>query len=67
MVAGDGGYGCYSFYTDKKIRKGAPDGGCGGIGGDIILESHKSLFDLSHLRRRRIVGNDGHPGGPRGK
>ena len=66
-MAGNGGNGCYSFFADKRIRKGAPDGGCGGKGGDIVLEAHKSLYDLSHLRRRRIQGIEGRIGGPHGK
>ena len=35
--AGKGGNGCISFFTSKTIRKGAPDGGNGGKGGDIII------------------------------
>lgn len=67
IVAGNGGNGCFSFYADKRVRKGQPDGGCGGKGGDIIVEAHKSVYDLSHFRRRTIEGNDGGTGGPRGK
>jgi GTP-binding protein len=56
-----------TFFTDKRVRRGAPDGGCGGTGGDIVLEAHRSLHDLSHLRRRTIYGNDGASGSGRGK
>lgn len=55
LVAGAGGNGCISYYTDKTVRKGQPDGGHGGKGGDIILEAHKSVYDLSNFRRRRII------------
>lgn len=55
LVAGSGGNGCISYYTDKTVRKGQPDGGHGGKGGDIILEAHKSVYDLSGLRRKRII------------
>ena len=37
ILAGDGGTGVTSFYTDKRVRRGQPNGGCGGKGGDITL------------------------------
>jgi len=40
LNAGKGGNGSISYFVDKKIRKGKPDGGDGGEGGDIIIESH---------------------------
>lgn len=67
ISAGKGGNGCTAFYTDKIIRRGQPDGGCGGKGGDVYLEAHTSLYDLSHLRRRKIEGNDGGTAGSGGK
>lgn len=67
LKAGSGGNGCFSFYADKRVRRGQPDGGCGGRGGDIIVEAHRSVYDLSHLRRKTIEGNHGGTGGPRGK
>lgn len=67
LIAGTGGNGCISYYTDKTVRKGHPDGGHGGKGGDIIFEAHRSVYDLSHFRRRTVEGNDGGTGGPRGK
>lgn len=67
VVAGDGGNGCITYYTDKRVRRGQPDGGCGGNGGDIIVEAHKSVYDLSHFRRRTIEGNSGGCGGCLGK
>ena len=48
-----------TFYTDKRIRVGAPDGGDGGKGGDILIQAHKAMHDLSHLRLKTISGNDG--------
>ena len=35
IKAGDGGYGVIAFYTDKRIRRGKPNGGDGGNGGNI--------------------------------
>ena len=63
VEAGKGGNGSIAYFTDKRIRRGAPDGGCGGKGGDVIVEAHKSLHDLSHLRRRTIHGINGANGG----
>lgn len=37
IFGGKGGNGCTSYYTDKVIRRGQPDGGCGGRGGDIFI------------------------------
>ncbi len=55
-----------TFYTDKRVRVGAPDGGDGGKGGDIFIQAHKAMHDLSHLRLKTIAGNDGKNGGARG-
>lgn len=35
IKAGKGGNGAIAFYTDKRVRRGAPDGGDGGTGGNI--------------------------------
>lgn len=35
IQAGKGGDGCTSFYTEKYVANGGPDGGDGGKGGDI--------------------------------
>ena len=55
-----------TFYSDKKVRYGAPDGGDGGLGGDIYAQAFRSLHDLSHLRLKAIEGVDGKRGGARG-
>ena len=63
MKAGSGGKGCYTFFADKFVSKGPPDGGCGGAGGDVYLEASRSLIDLHHFRRKDLIGNDGTSGG----
>lgn len=56
IKAGNGGSGCTSFYTEKYVSNGGPDGGDGGAGGDIVFEADArmtSLLDFkyeSHFR-----------------
>ena len=38
IMAGNGGPGCSSFRREKYIPKGGPDGGDGGMGGNIYIE-----------------------------
>ena len=43
VTAGNGGKGCLSFRREKFIPKGGPDGGDGGSGGCILIETDESL------------------------
>jgi GTP-binding protein len=58
VKAGDGGSGVNSFYRDKYTRRGKPDGGNGGKGGDIIIECDENIQTLldfqfkQHFRAR---------------
>jgi GTP-binding protein len=52
--AGNGGPGCVSFLRARFQPVGRPDGGNGGNGADIILETSPRLRTLADFRRRRI-------------
>ena len=67
IKAGNGGNGAIAYFTDKRVRRGAPYGGDGGKGGNIEIMAHGSMHDLSHLRLRHIDGVDGQRGGNNGR
>lgn len=46
VSGGKGGNGCQSMYKDIFHRKGVPDGGDGGPGGDVIIKSDSNLQTL---------------------
>ena len=51
ITAGRGGNGCISFRREKFVPLGGPDGGNGGKGGDIYIETDtkkSTLLDLSY-------------------
>jgi GTPase len=58
--AGSGGDGLVSFRRERYIPLGGPDGGDGGVGGNVIVEVDSSLDDLSHLaNKRKFVAANG--------
>jgi GTP-binding protein len=64
VKGGDGGNGCCSFRREKFVPKGGPDGGDGGKGGNVILETasgEQSLVDLVYNRHFKAES------GPHGK
>jgi GTPase len=50
VKAGDGGAGAVSFRREKFIEFGGPDGGDGGTGGDVIIETAADLNTLIDYR-----------------
>jgi GTP-binding protein len=63
MRSGKGGAGAISFWREKFVAKGGPDGGDGGRGGHIILKGNKQLWTLLHLKyRKHVHADDGNRG-----
>ncbi len=74
VKAGDGGKGCVSFRREKYIPKGGPDGGDGGAGGNIIIETalgqqnlNDLMFNPRYEAERGICGKGKDMHGRRGK
>lgn len=68
VQAGKGGDGLISFYREKFVAKGGPDGGDGGRGGSVVLVTSEHVNSLLELgRRQRYAARDGEPGGTRNK
>ncbi|MBI5495316.1 MAG: GTPase ObgE [Deltaproteobacteria bacterium] len=62
--AGNGGDGKVSFWREKYVPRGGPDGADGGRGGDLILRADKQLGTLQDLyyapHQRAEHGEHGH-------
>lgn len=69
--AGDGGNGSVSFHREKFVLNGGPDGGDGGMGGDILLFADPNMHTLLDFRFRSKYtaenGTDGAGGRCTGK
>jgi len=63
LSSGKGGAGCVSFWTEKFVIKGGPDGGDGGKGGNVYFVVDNNTDTLSALRgRNHIKAQNGRPG-----
>ena len=63
ISSGKGGAGAISFWTEKFVTNGGPDGGDGGRGGSVFFKVDNNTDTLSSLRgRRHIKAENGRPG-----
>ncbi len=63
ISSGKGGAGAISFWTEKFVANGGPDGGDGGRGGAVYFKVDNNTDTLSALRgRHHIKAENGRPG-----
>jgi GTP-binding protein len=63
ISSGKGGAGAISFWTEKFVTNGGPDGGDGGRGGSVFFQVDNNTDTLSALRGRvHIKAENGRPG-----
>lgn len=68
LQAGNGGNGKVSFFREKYITKGGPDGGHGGDGGSVILVGTRRFNTLKHYAGKKgIRAESGAKGGRKKK
>ncbi|HHO41748.1 MAG TPA: GTPase ObgE [Epsilonproteobacteria bacterium] len=68
ISSGKGGAGAVSFWTEKFVAQGGPDGGDGGRGGSVYFRVDNNTDTLSAFRgKRHIKAKNGRPGEGRKK
>ncbi|MDA9684158.1 GTPase ObgE [Candidatus Pelagibacter bacterium] len=68
IKAGNGGSGSASFRREKFVEYGGPDGGDGGTGGSIIIQSDRNLNTLIDFRyAQHFKAQHGKPGSKRNR
>ena len=68
LKSGDGGRGCTSYRREKFIPRGEPDGGSGGNGGDVIIQTSPSVSTLVNYRyQQHFKAKNGSPGSSKNK
>jgi len=68
LSSGHGGAGSVSFYREKFVPLGGPDGGDGGRGGDVYFVTDNNTDTLSELRgKNKLSAKNGHQGEGRKK
>lgn len=55
LYAGRGGNGCISFLREAYMPDGPPNGGDGGVGGNIYIQAAHGETSLFKLARRRFI------------
>ena len=66
VAAGHGGDGVVSFFREKYIPKGGPDGGDGGRGGSVYLKAGSGVDSLAKLSKRHYKAERGQHGKGKG-
>lgn len=63
LKAGKGGDGCISFWREKFVERGGPDGGNGGRGGSIYFKAVNDASTLiKYKHAHKVVAEDGEKG-----
>ncbi|EKO33840.1 MULTISPECIES: GTPase ObgE [Leptospira] len=63
VFAGHGGAGSVHFRREKYVEFGGPDGGDGGVGGNVIIRPNLSMYTLDkYLSKRKYKAEAGFPG-----